>query len=560
MTELSQEQTIKLADLFKKKKFSDLEFEIEAISNFKNRSAFLSNLLGVAKVKKSSATNIDFEKARDLFKDSYEKDPSYIDALCNLGYVSLRLKNFDYIVGELKFFKKTNGYNKKINETLAKIHSFNNQVEEALALYREIADKDELSKLTAANFLTLLNYSSNFSQKEYLDFCQKINKKFMPVDLDGLIDIDLVKETKNINIGFISPDFIKHSVTEFLFETLKELKNKGLKLHAFNLRKVEELDPISQSLIEVFDGWHNIAHLNDLEAANEIRKNKINILIDLVGYFENNRFTVMKYKAAPVQMLWLGYVNTLGMKEIDYIVADPYLIFDDEKNLYTEKIARLPNIWNCHSGIKFNEEAKEPPFLKNDYITFGCFNNSIKITDETILVWSKILLEKKNSKIIIKASSEDAEIAQKNILKKFESLNVKASRVLFSKRNKDKSDHYKMYNKVDISLDTFPYPGVTTSMESIWMGVPVLTLNGNNFVSRCGASINLNLGMPELIAETKNEYIEKALTLSNDKNKLIEIRKLLRKKALNSPLFDTKKFGQQFYEMLDDIWSTYSSK
>ena len=431
MTELGQEQKIKLTNLFKKNKFSDLEFEIESISNFKTRSAFLANLLGVVKLKKPSVTKADLEKARELFKDSYEKDPNNIDALCNWGQLSLKLRNFNYVFKELKRLKEEKGYNKKIYETLAKIFFFNNQIEDALTLYKKMADREDLSKDASANFLCSLNYSSKFNQTEYLNYCQKINKKFKPKDLDELIELDLDKKTKNLNIGFISPDFVEHSVTDFLFETLKELKNKGFKIHGFNLRKEEDLDSVSQSLIKVFSSWHNIAELSDLEIANEIRKNKINILIDLVGYFARNRFTVMKYKAAPVQILWLGYVNTTGIEEIDYIVADPNLVNDDEKKHYSEKVIKLPNIWNCHSGIQPNEEIKEPPFLKNHYITFGCFNNSPKITDEVIETWAKILLKKDNSKILIKAPSKDSEIAQTNILKKFKDFNVEDSRIIF---------------------------------------------------------------------------------------------------------------------------------
>ena len=560
MTKLSQEQKIKLNKLFQDKKFSDLEYEIETISNFKNRSAFLANLLGVVKLKKPSVSQLDFEQARKLFKDSFEKDPSYIDAMCNLGHVSLKLRNFDYIFKKLKRFKEKSGYNKKIYETLARIFYFIGEIDDAISLYKEMADKDDLSSPSAANFLTSLNYSSNFSQNEYLNYCKKINKKFIPQDLDKLIGLEFEKNSKNLNIGFISPDFIEHSVTEFLFGTLQELKNRGFKIHAFNLRKVEELDPVSHSLMEIFDSWHNLADLSDLNAANEIRKNKINILIDLVGYFSRNRFIIMKYRAAPIQMLWMGYVNSMGMEELDYIVADPNLIYDNEKSQYTEKVIKLPNIWNCHSGINFTTEIQNTPFLKNKYITFGCFNNSSKITDDVIKTWSEILLKKDNSKIIIKAPSEDAEIAQKYLLKKFENFNINSSRILFSKRKKEKKEHYKLYNEVDITLDTFPYPGVTTSMESIWMGVPVLTLKGNNFVSRCGESINLNLEMPDLIAKNKEDYINKALTLSEDVDTLNKIRKSLRQKALDSPLFNTKKFGEQFEKMLNMAWSKYSSE
>ena len=560
MTVLSQKQKIKLIDLFQKNKFLDIELEIESISNFKDRSAFLANMLGVAKLKKPSATQKDFEEARKLFKDSYEKDKNYIDAMCNFGSVSLKLRNFDYIFKDLKRFVKDKGYNAKVYETLSRILYFTGQIDEALKLYKEMADKSDLTKESSAHFLTSLNYSSKFSQVEYLDYCKKINKQFTPNDLDQLIKIDIDKNPKNLNIGFISPDFIEHSVTDFLFGTLEELKKKGFKIHAFNLRKHEQLDHTSNSLKTIFDGWHDLEKLSDLESANTIRKSKINILINLVGYFARNRFTIMKYKPAPIQMLWMGYINTTGIEEIDYIVADPNLIYKDEENLYSEKVIKLPKIWNCHSGIKSSVVSEGLPFLKNDYVTYGCFNNSSKITEEVIETWSKILLNKKNSKIIIKAPSEDGEIAQEEILKKFKEFNVDNSRVLFSKREEKRNDHYKIYNKIDISLDTFPYPGVTTSIESIWMGVPVLTLKGNNFVSRCGESINLNLKMSDFIAKNKTEYISKALSLTEDINNLVEIRKSLRQKALASPLFDTEKFGQDFGDLLSNVWLNHTVK
>ena len=560
MTVLSQKQKIKLIDLFQKNKFLDIELEIESISNFKDRSAFLANMLGVAKLKKPSATQKDFEEARKLFKDSYEKDKNYIDAMCNFGSVSLKLRNFDYIFKDLKRFVKDKGYNVKVYETLSRILYFTGQIDEALKLYKEMADKSDLTKESSAHFLTSLNYSSKFSQVEYLDYCKKINKQFTPNDLDQLIKIDIDKNPKNLNIGFISPDFIEHSVTDFLFGTLKELKKKGFKIHAFNLRKHEQLDHTSNSLKTIFDGWHDLEKLSDLESANTIRKSKINILINLVGYFARNRFTIMKYKPAPIQMLWMGYINTTGIEEIDYIVADPNLIYKDEENLYSEKVIKLPKIWNCHSGIKSSVVSEDLPFLKNDYVTYGCFNNSSKITEEVIETWSEILLNKKNSKIIIKAPSEDGEIAQEGILKKFKEFNVDNSRVLFSKREEKRNDHYKIYNKIDISLDTFPYPGVTTSIESIWMGVPVLTLKGNNFVSRCGESINLNLKMSDFIAKNKTEYISKALSLTEDITNLVEIRKSLRQKALASPLFDTEKFGQDFGDLLSNVWLNHTVK
>ena len=517
-------------------------------------------MLGVVKLRNPTVTEKDFEEARKLFKDSYEKDPNYIDALCNLGHVSLKLRNYDYIFKELKKFKKEKGYNAKVYETLARIFFFIGQIDEALTLYKDMVNKGDLSQDASAHFLCTLNYSSNFSQQEYLGYCKKINKRFKPKNLQNLIDYKFEKNAKNLNIGFISPDFIDHSVTEFLLGTIKELKKKNFKIHAFNLRNKNQLDSVSDSLMDTFDSWHDLENLNDLDSANLIRENKINILINLVGYFARNRFTIMKYKAAPVQILWMGYVNTTGIEEVDYIIADNNLIKENEEKLYSEKIARLPKIWNCHSGIKLDLEVQNLPALENKYITFGCFNNSSKISDSVIETWSQILLKIDNSRLIIKAPNDDAQIAQENILKKFESFNVDSAKILFSPMEKEKKNHYKMYNKIDISLDTFPYPGVTTSIESIWMGVPVLTLRGNNFTSRCGESINLNLDMQDFIAENKIDYIKKAIKICEDKENLSLIRKSLRERALKSPLFDTESFGKNFFELLNKIWKKYSQK
>ena len=326
------------------------------------------------------------------------------------------------------------------------------------------------------------------------------------------------------------------------------------------MRAENRLDKTSDSLKEIFDEWHNLEKLNDMDAANLIRNSKTNILINLVGYFARNRFSIMKYKAAPVQMLWMGYVNTMGIDEIDYIVTDPNLIKKEEKKFYSEQEIRLPKIWNCHSGINYDIKVENLPSIKNKYFTFGCFNNTPKITDEVIKTWSQILTKKDNSKIMIKAPSEDAEIGQENILKKFKVFNIDRSRIIISSRKEKRIDHLKMYNQIDICLDTFPYPGVTTSIESVWMGVPVLTLEGTNFVSRCGESINKNLNMYDFIAKDLDDYVQKAISISEDIKGLSEIRKTLRDKALNSPIFDMNSFGEDFSNMLNDVWSRYKSK
>ena len=558
MTLLSEEQKKKLQNLFSEQKFSELELEIEAISDFKTRSPFLANLLGVAKLKKESKTEQDWVDARNLFLDSYQKAPNYDDALCNYAHVSVVLRDYAHAFRELLKRKEKN-YNPKINEALARIYFFEGEIDKEVDLFKENEKNDHLTATTASHLLVSMNYSSNFDQNDYLNYCKKIDKKFSFSE-EELNKLNRSGLNNELTIGFISPDFKEHSVYYFLKSTLKSFKDRKIKILAFNLRKKNELDEKSYELKEEFDEWIDLSELNDLQAANLIIDKKVSILIDIAGHFARNRFRILKYKPSPVQISWMGFVNTTGIKEIDYLIADNNLIPKKEEHLYTEKILRLPKIWNCHSGFNEDLNISEPPLLKNNFLTFGCFNNSTKISEKCIIVWSKILSKIKNSKIVIKAQSEDSEIAHKKIIDKFKLNNIDENRIIVKKYQKERSDHLKMYELIDISLDTFPYPGVTTSFESIWMGVPVLTMKGFNFVSRCGESININLDMKEFLAENEEDYILKAVEFSKNPKKIIEIRKTLRDRALNSPLFDKKMFGKEFCELIENTWKNYNKK
>ncbi len=555
MVLLSKDQKIKLQKLYTEKKYTELEFEIESISNFKDRSAFLANLLGVTKLKKDLKTDKDWNDAKELFLDAHNKNPNDIDALCNYANISLRQRDYKIALNKLLERKKA-GYHYKINEVLSRIYSFESRIDEAVKLYKENEKNGDLNKLSASQFLSSLNYLGDFSQKEYLGYCKKINENFKITkeDLDNLISFSF---DDNLKIGFISPDLKQHSIYYFLNTAIEGLKKNSITVYLFNIGDPKDFDEASSNLKKNCDYWIDLYNFTDFNAANEIRKNNINILIDISGYFAKNRFMIFKYKPAPLQISWMGYVNTMGIKEIDYIIADPNLIKKDEENMYSEKVLRMPNIWNCHAGINENVDVNNPPFEKNGYITFGCFNNPYKISENCIKVWSQILTKINDCKLILKGSSSDADISKLRILNSFEKNNIDKDRIIFEKYNEMRIDHLKMYHSIDICLDTFPYPGVTTSFEAIWMGVPVLTKKGNNFVSRCGESINLNLNLNDFLAEDENDYIFKATSLSKNKEKIIKLRHNLRDKSLKSALFDKKTFGNDFSSLMKYIWEKY---
>ena len=357
-----------------------------------------------------------------------------------------------------------------------------------------------------------------------------------------------LKKNDKIRIGFFSSDIYKqHSVTHFLKTVLNNYNKDKFEIYLYLNNKEE--DNTSNYFQNLAFKSQNLYHLSDIEVINLIRRDNIDVIFDLMVITSSNRLNLFKNRFAPNQISWLGYCNTSGLDEMDYIIADNNLIKKNEENLYSEKIIFLKNIWSCHAGFDLPRKELVSPCLNKDQLTFGSFNNFNKINDNVINVWSTILKKMDNAKLILKSSLN---IHIMNLQEKFDRHGVLDS-VVFVKNEEFFENHLKMYENIDVALDTFPYNGVTTSFESIWMGVPVITMEGFNFNSRCGESINRNIGMDYLISKNEEEYISKAIQLGNDKKKLLEIRKKIFHNCLSSPLFNQKDFSYNFFGSIENI-------
>ncbi len=360
-------------------------------------------------------------------------------------------------------------------------------------------------------------------------------------------------------MGFISADLRNHPIGYYLIDTLKYLKKKNIKLVAYH--NSTETDDLTEKLKEHFDIWCNIGDKNDLKVINLIRKNGIHILFDMSGHTAKNRLPIFINNPAPVQVTWIGYNASTGLKEIDYIIGDQYVTPLENKNQFTENILQLPNIWSCLSKPAFKiKKENSSPALKNGFITFGSFNNLSKINDNLIDVWSKILKRVENSKLFLKTKELDNPKMVENIRKKFQKNGISAEKIITEGRSKTREEMLKKYNQIDIALDPFPYSGVTTSFESVWMGVPLYVLNGNNFYSRIGVSINKNLDMDDWIVNNEKDYSTKILKLTSDFNQLSQTRKCLINKVDESTLFDSSLFADNFNKILWKIWEKFTTK
>ena len=553
INDLPIEEKKELENLVRANDYIGIEEFINTLNKEVKEKPFFLNLLGVCKISKK-VSNFEIakeeaKKSRALFKKAYEKDKNFIDALYNLAEISLKTVEFDDVLIFLQKHLEKVGYDFKTVFFLARIYFHLGETEKTINYYDKIIEKKDATKFIFVNQPYIYNYSSKYSQKKYSDYCKKYVNSIKIIDESKLLKLEKEKEQKKIKIGFFSTNFRDHAVMKFFMPTIRFL-NKNFETFAFNFTNPRFQDDVTKELKQNFSSWHDIHDLDDIAAVNLIRKNKINILFDLVGYSGGGRLELFKYRSAPIQISWIGYTNSTGITEMDYIIADPNVLNSDEH--YTEKILRLPNIWSCHSPLKEQIKVNELPFKKNGFITFGSFNSFAKISDDTIILWSQIL-KKIGAKLLLKSSSSVHESAKRTLLKKFENYGVDLKKIEFLKRSETYEKHLQCYNKIDIALDTIPYNGATTSFESIWMGVPVLTTIGNSFTSRYGYSINKNLNLNDFIAKNNEDLLNKALNITSKIDELSKLRNNLRSIALKSPLFDTIKFNNDFLNLIRQI-------
>ena len=556
----------KLRNLLISKQYNSLEFEIESMGNIDEQNPLLIMFYASSKTLNPMSKIDDLIEASRLYEKVYlmnkKKDnkltPPSLEPLLNMIYLSFRTKIFRNVLPLALEAFKHNKLNEKLIEGLAiiNIHLANNS--ESIKYYKLLFQVNERRLIGRAPLLCCLNYASGTSQIYYFEECLKFSK-IIEKNLISTEEKQVAKKNTKIKIAFLSSDFRVHSVSFFLKDLFLKIDKKIFEIIVLsNLDKNKE-DSMSEALKNSTDQWHIIFSKPDIEVVNLVKSLDIDILIDLNGLTKGNRVNVMANRCAPIQICWLGYNNSTGLKNMDYLIADNNLVKKDEENLYSEKILYLPKIWNAFSYPpelpSINHLAKKDKPL----FSYGSFNNFAKISDDTIEVWSRIV-NNSNSQIYLKNSQKEAslEVAE-NLIKKFKDRGVQENKIIFLKTEKNILDHLTLYNKIDLSLDTFPCPGVTTSFEAVLMGVPVLTMKGHNLNSRCGESININLKMENFIAKNKDDYFDKAISFQNNPDIKKNFGNNLRNKALSSPLFDTENFTKDFTETLKKVYLKHMS-
>lgn len=359
-----------------------------------------------------------------------------------------------------------------------------------------------------------------------------------------------------LRIGYLSPDFYHHAVT-FFFEPL--LANHDLSRFVpvcYSIGK--KSDHVTARLRLCAAEWRDVFALSDEQLADQIHADRIDILVDLAGHMGENRLPVFSRKPAPIQVSWLGYPNTTGLKTIDYrltdAIADPPGLTD---RYYTENLIRLPRGFLCYRPPESAPAVGPLPFLANDMVTFGSFNNLSKISPATIEIWSSILRAVPRSRLVLKNACFFDIPTREHYFQKFEASGIARDRLDFRGPHRELTDHQSVYNEIDIALDPFPYGGATTTCESLWMGVPVVTLAGNRHAGCVGASILTQVGMIEFIAERPDDYVRIAIDMAGNPSILSELRGALRQRMAASALCDAKGFTLDVEEVYRTMWKKW---
>ena len=550
---------LETTELFKQKKYSAVVFEISSQTNEDDRSVFLCNLLGLSRITNNEKNKDALTLAIKDFKLGYlkEKNTTHaIDCLANFITTNVFLldleKNYEFDFSEiLNFYELSEKFcqnHRPINLAMAMVYRRLNDAKKLIFHFKRVIESNKFNSIDLCNYGYWQCFDKGWKQSDFLDYGKFLDGNLKLIPQNQLAEISH-KSGSKIKIGFLSADILEgHSITYFLKSVLSNYDKNKFEIVLF-LNNPKE-DQSTENFKNLVDKTINISNLNNVDVLNRSRELNLDIMVDLMGYTSRQRLELFKNRMAKKQVIWMGYCNTTGLKNMDYIISDPNLIYSNEESLYSEKVIYLPKIWNAHCGFNFERKENPPPFIKNKYFTFGSFNNFDKINPDVVFTWSKILKKINNSKLVLKTSTK--RFATKRLKQLFEKNDVLNS-VEFIHKVPEFKKHLENYNYIDIALDTFPYNGVTTSFEAIWMGVPVLTMAGYNFNSRCGESINKNLGMEELIAKDEDDYVQKAFNLANNYQDYINLRKSIFLDAIKSPLFNVHDYSKSFFEALKTI-------
>ncbi len=494
------------------------------------------------------------EEAVVVYRRALELKPDLAEAHSNLGNALKDQGKADEAVAAYRKALELKPDYAEAHSNLGNALKDQGKVDEAVAAYRKALELKPDYADAHCNLLFCMNYDRQTSQQEILAESRRWDDVHAaPCAVDEGSHPNNPDTERRLRVGYVSPDFREHSVSYFLDPLIAGHDRRSFEVFCYS--QVIKPDAKTERFRDLADVWRSTVGIADATVAERIQEDGIDILVDLAGHTGENRLLVFAARPAPVQVSWLGYPNTTGLSAMDYrltdALADPE---GDADALHSEILVRLPNGFLCFAPAADAPEIGGTPALANGHVTFGSFNNLAKVTPDVVETWARVLQRMPKSRLVIKSRPLADEETRKRYREMFGAHGITAGRVELIPRIASKSGHLGAYNRIDIGLDPFPYNGTTTTCEALWMGVPVITLRGDRHSGRVGTSILTRANLADLVAETKAVYVEKAVALANDLERLSALRGDLRSRLRMSPLCDAEAFTRDVEAAYREMW------
>ena len=360
-----------------------------------------------------------------------------------------------------------------------------------------------------------------------------------------------------LRVGLVSADFHAHPVGRFIVAVLPLLDRDRIALYAYS--DTDKPDDIMARIKSAVTVWRETTELDHKALDRLIVEDQIDILVDLGGH-TTPRLQMFAAKPAPVSFSWIGYFATTGLTAIDYVLANRWVVPESEENQWIEKVWRLPDTYLCFSQPPGAGEPAPLPALARGSLTFGSFNNFPKLSDATLRTWSNVLAAVPDSRLILRSSGRSQEGVVEELTRRLSAFGFDLNQVRIDPMLKDYAAHLRSYGEIDIALDPFPYNGGTTTVEALYMGVPVLVRAGDRYVAHMGESILHNAGLSDWIAADEDAYVELARQKAADVAALSSLRTGMRVRMLASPLFDAPRFARNLEDAMRGMWRAWCSE
>jgi predicted O-linked N-acetylglucosamine transferase (SPINDLY family) len=498
------------------------------------------------------------EQAQGALERALEREPGRVSAWNNLGNLKLQLGHIDE--AQAAFARaialKPDFADAHIN--LGNVSSKAGSIDEAIACYRRAMACNPASIGANSNLLWSLMFAiddSHALRAEAEQFSARHEAALLAASA-GVRHANTPEPARRLRIGYVSPDFRNHCQSLFTMPLLRHHDHAAFEIVCYTLSA--QTDEVTAQLQRFADIWRDVRQFDDAHLAQQIRDDRIDILVDLTMHMDGARRLLFARRPAPVQVAWLAYPGTTGSPSIGWRLTDPWIDplglphIDDQ---YTERSLRLPDTFWCYEPLVSGMEVSELPALAAGHITFGCLNNPCKLTDATLALWSGVFAALPDARLLLMAPPG---AARERLTARFAVHGIDAARVRFV-GFQARADYLRTYQQIDIALDTFPANGHTTSLDAFWMGVPVPTRHGRSAVSRAGHCLLANLGLPELAAATDAEYLSNVTALASDLPRLATLRAGLRARMEASPLMDGARFARNMEAAYRHMWEAWCS-